>query len=538
MGTNAAFQPRKARGEAFNFNDTILSLEYRLRSSDNTRFAAFSLSSMTTRSPASFERRHSEVEGPTANTSIDEGLLDCTDSGYSSSMPTPDASSPGVGNFELERTDAGQLLSRLKKTKLRLFDQEISQAVQNRFDDLSELFTPSLISFLAKRKVKRRPISIKLKVLGTDEKSAKPWVVVQCDEDASKPIKNYFNRPEVKSQYQPGDSESDLPSLEVVIHSRAPVPLATSDLASVYGNSWAEVDTLCGKLIKIGSLDEPQIATLGGVIMVEKSRGQFMLYGLTAGHVFTQEPVTGHDNERETSSPNTHTVHSSPESAPTNLESEIQKAEDTLPHAINHPQEDEDGESAAAFELEEEDFEIDLAVEVDKAPRGAAATFELEEEDVNIDLAVEVDKATMGPNSFQDPSPDTTTEDIHGQSWSKIGSIYSTSTHINAGCEPLQQTGPDQDWALVSITPDLYRPNLLNRQSYGTNVVELREFLRVPDKSKGSRAVILLSGIGGPIRGTLSLSPSFLMLGQAKSFTKTYNLVLHHGAGRISNPEF
>ena len=204
------------------------------------------LPTMATQCPASFENRHSGVERLTTNAPPDNCPGDRADSGYGSSESTPDSKSSEAGTFELEHRVSRQLFPRFKKTKLRPFDQEISQAVQNRFNDLTELFGESLYSFLVKRRVKYNAISIKLKVLGKDERSAKPWVVVQCDEAASNPIKNFFNQPEVKSQYRPGDSEPDLPSFDVLIHPRAPVSLATSHLASVYGKSWADVDTLCG----------------------------------------------------------------------------------------------------------------------------------------------------------------------------------------------------------------------------------------------------------------------------------------------------
>ena len=471
------------------------------------------ISTMATQSPASFERRHSGAEKLATNTSPDKcPPVDCTDSGYNSSRSTPDGKSSEVANFELRHTVPRQLFSRFKKTKLRPFDQEISQLVRDRFSDLTELFGESLYTFLVKRRVKYNAISIKLKVLGKDEGSAKPWVVVQCDEAASKPIKNFFDQPEVKSQYRPGDSEPDTPSFDVLIHPRAPVSLATSHLASVYGKSWADVDTLCGKIIKIGSLDEPHITTLGGVIKVETSRGEFMLQGLTAGHILAQETVTGHDNGRESPSTYIYTAYSSCETTPTHLKPKIQKVEDGLVHDVGHPQEQEDGESAAEFELDEED--------------------------IGINLAVEMDKAFKGLNSFQDSSLDTTAQGSQEQSWSKIGSISSTSRDVHARSEPDQQSGPDQDWALVNIAPDLCRPNLLANQPPGANMVELTELSGELDRSEGSRAVILVSGIGGLKRGSLSLSPAFLMLGQAKSFTKTYSLLLHDVPGMKATLEF
>ena len=471
------------------------------------------ISTMGTQSPASFERRHSGAEKLATNTSPDKcPPVDCTDSGYNSSRSTPDGKSSEVANFELRHTVPRQLFSRFKKTKPRPFDQEISQLVRDRFSDLTELFGESLYTFLVKRRVKYNAISIKLKVLGKDEGSAKPWVVVQCDEAASKPIKNFFDQPEVKSQYRPGDSEPDTPSFDVLIHPRAPVSLATSHLASVYGKSWADVDTLCGKIIKIGSLDEPHIATLGGVIKVETSQGKFMLQGLTAGHILAQEPVTGHNNGRESPSTYICTANSSCETTPIHLKPEIQKVDDGLVYDVDHPQEQEEEESAADFELDEEDIELNLAVEI--------AT------------------AAKGPFSFQDFSLDNTTQDSQEQSWSKIGSIYSTSRDVHARPESDQQSGPDHDWALVEIDPLLYRPNLLADQPLGADIVELTAISGILDESGGSRAVELAIGRGCIKRGSLSLSPSFLMLGQAKSFTKTYNLRLHHVPGVIATPGF
>ncbi len=467
---------------------------------------------MATQYPASFDMGHSGVERLSTITSPEKDPVDRADSGYGSSESTPDGKSSEIEKFELEHKVSRQLFSRFRKTKLRPFDQEISQAVQNRFSDLTELFGPSLYTFLVKRRVRYNAISIKLKVLGKDERSARPWVVVQCDEAASKPIKHFFDQPEVKTQYRPGDSEPDLPSFDVVIHPRAPVSLATSHPARVYGNSWADIDTLCGKIIKIGSLDEPHIATLGGVIKVETSRGEFLLQGLTAGHIIPQEPVTGHDNGRESPSTYIYTAHSSCETTPTHLEPGTQKVEDGLVHDVCHPQEQEDAESATGSEVDGEDVEIDLAVEIDKA--------------------------TKGPTSFQDSSLDNTTQDSQEQSWSMIGSIYSTSRDVHARPGPDRQSGPDQDWALVNIDRALYRPNLLADQPSGANIVELTELSGGLDKSEGSRAVVLVSGVGGLKRGSLSLSPSFLMLGQAKSFTKTYNLVLHDVPGMIASLGF
>ena len=457
---------------------------------------------------ASFEKRRSGVEMLNTNSPSDKVPVDRADSGYASAESTQDGKSSEVENLELEHRVSRQLFWSFKKTKLRPFDQEISQAVQNRFSDLTELFGPSLYSFLVKRGVKYSAISIKLKVLGKDERSARPWVVVQCDEAASKPIKAFFDQPEVKSQYRPGDSEPDLPSFEVVIHPRAPVPLAASDRAIVYGKSWTDADTLCGKIIKIGSLDKPYIATLGGVVKIELPRANFMMMGLTAGHILTQEKPTGHDNGRKSPCTSVYPANGSCKATPTYLKSEIQEDEDGLVHDASNSQDQEDGESATSFELDDDYVEIDQAVEVDTANKD--------------------------PLSFHDSSLDITTQHCQEQSWSRIGMIYSTSTDEHTKPELDLQSRADQDWALVNIPPHYCRPNLLADQLSGANMMELTEISGELDTSEGTRAVVLISGTGGLKRGSLSLSPSFLMLGQADFFTKTYNLQLHDALGIIA----
>ena len=508
---------------------------------------------MATQSSASFEKLQSGVERLTTNASSNKGPFVCTDSGYASAESTPDHKSSEAGSYELGHRSSRQPFSKSKKTKLRPFDQEISQAVQDRFSDLTELFGPSLYSFLVERRVKYNAISIKLKVLGEDERSAKPWVVVQCDEAASKPIRNFFDQKDVKSQYRSGDSEPDLPSFDVIIHPRAPLILSTCQRAKVYGNSWAGAETLCGKVIKTGTLNEPHIATLGGVIDIEMSPGEFFLYGLTAGHILAKVPAIEHGNERESPSSSWYAARSSCEIAPTDLEPENQKVEDGLVHDVGDSQEHEDGESAVDYELDEEEFEIDLPVEIGKASGGptgfqdspldnlhdvgdpqeqedgeSAVGYELDEDEFEIDLLRNIDKASEGLTGAQDSSLDITSQGCQEQSWSKIGTVYRASRDVG----PIHdwKSQPDQDWALINITPDLYRPNLLA----GQPDVELTELSGEVDKSEGSRAVVLASDIGGLKHGTLSFSPSFLMLGQAKTFTKTYNLRLHGVSGTIA----
>ena len=123
---------------------------------------------MATQCPDNFDERHFRVERLTTDMPRDKGPVNHADSGYISSRSTQDGELSETTPIKLEEAlvlniRSRQLFSRSRKTKLRLFDREISQAVQNRFSDLTELFGPSLSSFLVKRRVKYSAISIKLR---------------------------------------------------------------------------------------------------------------------------------------------------------------------------------------------------------------------------------------------------------------------------------------------------------------------------------------------------------------------------------------
>ncbi|KAK4691824.1 hypothetical protein P7C71_g5262, partial [Lecanoromycetidae sp. Uapishka_2] len=60
--------------------------------------------------------------------------------------------------------------------------------------------------------------------------------------------------------------------------------------ADVYAD-WREWAPLCGQMIEIGEPDRRRVATLGGVVKVLSSDATSKLYGMTAGHVVTEEPI-------------------------------------------------------------------------------------------------------------------------------------------------------------------------------------------------------------------------------------------------------
>ena len=118
-----------------------------------------------------------------------------------------------------------------------------------------------------------------------------------------------------------------------------------------------------------------------------------------------------------------------------------------------------------------------------------------------------------------------------GLLWPKIGSVSATSTKGPT-------TEHDHDWALIEFNRVTdYRPNLLvplNREGKAAGNRPLKENGKATEDGS-SRRVLLLSGTGGNKAGILSTSLSFLMMGPANRFTKTFTVTLSHGAGKCSS---
>jgi hypothetical protein len=130
-------------------------------------------------------------------------------------------------------------------------------------------------------------LSIKLKVLGVNEATAKPWIVVLCDKVLSKGIRKFFKQAWVRKECQPLEHDSSRPPLEAVVYEQPPRPLARAHRARLLGNS---VDSSShAAFIEVYSGTNSKIATLGGLIKVTRSDGTFYIYSMTAGHVMCDE---------------------------------------------------------------------------------------------------------------------------------------------------------------------------------------------------------------------------------------------------------
>ncbi|KAL9130277.1 MAG: hypothetical protein Q9217_001488 [Psora testacea] len=408
--------------------------------------------------------------------------MDTYDSGYGSNEPQSSKDSQDTRSHTEGVIASSRRLfkKKPKPTKLKSFDKEIPRRVQHRFYDLNELFGKALYQHLNGTGTKFNSISIKLKVLGESEESAKPWIVLMCDEKATKRTKQFFNLPNIKSEYQPRNNEL-FPAFEVLVCSRPPAQIAidpslttgihdsmSTALAShIVSSKWIPSDTMCGSSVRIGDASQSRIATIGGVIKIEKHDASYMLYSMTAGHVLRPKAL---------------------ESA--KLDSTSLDEDEIVGQAIGG---DEDESSdVEEFVLEEEDLDLEVL---------PGHSHEQQEHDF-----------PRGEETAQ-------SRDL----WWTIGQISSSSDDDFS-------RDPGLDWALVTFRdPFLYRPNLLSSPHNSTEAWKVqfnpkKEYSINVDA--GSRSVFLISGEGAPQRGSISTTMSYLMVSPATKFLKHYTLTM------------
>ena len=342
-----------------------------------------------------------------------------------------------------------------------------------RFSDLRELLGESLLEYVSKSRDHRHDILMLLKMLGTDEASAKPWIVVQCDKVIAKKVTQFFKQPNIKGQYQ----STDFPIFQVHVEARPLKRLGTAGSIDVFIRrdfSKSVPTTLSGSCIKATNGVRGGIATLGGIITVEFATGSKQLFGLTVAHILDDEM------NRDTSAQNAEAS-----SLLAEMEYELEEY-------------DED-------ELEEEEEEKE-----EEEERGAEEDEEEEEEIFELDY-------------MEDEADHHIWDGRIGEAevWQNVGYIssYSTATPGNQNL----------DWALVEIKDKRFiQPNSC------LEFDEDSELLERPSPTLNGRPVTILSGNIGQKEGILYAQRAHLMLGQGNSFTETYSVSLNSGSSTWS----
>lgn len=165
------------------------------------------------------------------------------------------------------------LVHGLPGTILEEFRTPVSKQVNGRFRDIRMLYSQQLIKTIRKGKPDSGDVSMKLKYLGSSRETAEPYIIIQCDKEASKRAKKFFLQDHVQEELKD--------DFCVLVLGQGLLRLVAGDAIDVLTCSWPK-ETLCGMPIEIVRDGISSTATLGGLIMVETS--EKCLYGLTAGH--------------------------------------------------------------------------------------------------------------------------------------------------------------------------------------------------------------------------------------------------------------
>ncbi|KAF2854456.1 hypothetical protein T440DRAFT_552296 [Plenodomus tracheiphilus IPT5] len=198
----------------------------------------------------------------------------------------------GVGCTSNGATNSGGTGSQVKPTIQGLvhFDKPIDKSTIQSYEDVIERLREPLLKGLLKGRVQFRPMAIRLVVLGTDEASARPCIVVFCPESATKKVKQYFWTGNAQRLCRPDcvgminfDVIIDSHPLNLKANPR-PMDVTLSQLSDLDNRPW-------NAQIKIGGIGTTSYAVMGGIVVVVDNNGASSIYGLTAGHTLVQAAV-------------------------------------------------------------------------------------------------------------------------------------------------------------------------------------------------------------------------------------------------------
>ncbi|CAO2649557.1 Nn.00g069420.m01.CDS01 [Neocucurbitaria sp. VM-36] len=204
-----------------------------------------------------------------------------SDSGYQSNLPDTNPTTPESKDLRLDTIKG-----------LNRYEKHVTKSLIEHFEDIVGRLKGPLLTELRKSRKQFRPIAIRLLVLGKDETSAKPWIVVFCPECVCAIVRKYFRTDLAKQLCQP--SEPGLVDLEVAVEGHPPRLKATEEPPSVtvaLGRSDGSNGRWRTTHIKVDGSNETRYATMGGYIVVVGQDGAPSIYGLTAGHALIQDSI-------------------------------------------------------------------------------------------------------------------------------------------------------------------------------------------------------------------------------------------------------
>jgi hypothetical protein len=422
---------------------------------------------------------------PGKNPTLDLSLSQGTDSGYSSLVPTPESmkrSEPRQFELPTEIQGPSRRLFSWKTTKLKPFDKPISEAARTRFRDLKIFFDRPLLKYVSKGHQQFTVISMKLTVLGEDEGSSKPYIVVLCDKAVSRRVRQFFHLPRIKQHYQTNGQDPLLPSFGLVVIGKPPVPMTTTNIVEVDKTKidWPwDSQTLCGTPIRVRGQHGTRIGRIGGIIEISSKEMGSKFFGITVGHIVAPES------------------------------------------------------SADILYFESPDEEIDPEEHDD----AGQALFLEEDEEVEVDWGVQEDTKLRLHDSKSSSENTADPSTLASESWSRIGSI--SAEHSSAAGDDI-----NLDWALIEFDESaICHHNLVKASSsfvterlrgIDTSIYSRLKYVAdqpLADAVTSTRAVIVITGVDETKEALLSTSPSFLCLAPGRRFADAYTLSMCHGSG-------
>lgn len=178
---------------------------------------------------------------------------------------------------------------------MHIFEREVGIEYEERFRELQEQLEPALIKFLQNKRLEFRPLSLQILVLGHDEDTAEPWIVVNCPKNVMRKVDKFLQEDVMKRMCH------GPPSCRVRFRAAVGGPLTPSEsdsLDEVFIESDDGSEEEAGaRRIRVMQSNTPHYATLGGFVRVVDAQGKKTCYGLTAGHVLPNDTLYRQDNQ-------------------------------------------------------------------------------------------------------------------------------------------------------------------------------------------------------------------------------------------------
>lgn len=170
---------------------------------------------------------------------------------------------------------------------LRKFDAIIDKCTAKQFEDIVNRLKGQLLADLRKSRKDFRRLAIRLLVLGEDETSARPQIIVFCPADVSEVVKCFFQQDFVRHICQPKQpGRSDFPVVVEGLPLCGKASRKSSPVTVTLGRPNSQDRKYWSTRIKVEQQRGCRYATMGGLIIVVDKAGNSSLHGLTAGHVF------------------------------------------------------------------------------------------------------------------------------------------------------------------------------------------------------------------------------------------------------------